>query len=125
MKRLLLPVVFAALAFASCQKVMEVFDHVPIPPGVDTNKYISKDTSCTVTTQSGSFIGEEPQSQISGFRKVINSTTGRLDSLITASGGPFEIDSFFYVAEYFSDTLIHFSGVVKTFQRRCENIQQA
>jgi hypothetical protein len=117
MKTLFLPAVLAAFAFASCQKVMEVFDHVPIPPGVDTNKYISKDTNCTVIAQSGSFIDEEPRSHVSGFRKVINPTTNRLDSLITANGGPFEIDSFFYATEYFSDTVIHFSGVVKTYNR--------
>jgi hypothetical protein len=117
MKRLFFAVILATLAFTSCQKVMEVFDGVPLPPGVDTNKYITKDTGCTLLAQSGSFVGEEPRSQVSGFRKVINSTTGLVDSLITANGGLFEIDSFFYVFEYFSDTLIHLSGVVKTYNR--------
>ena len=117
MKKLLLPVVLAIITFTSCQKVMEVFDRVPLPTGVDSNNYISMDTVCGVFAQSGSFIGEEPQTQVSGFRKVFNSSSGRVDSLITANGGQFDLDSFFYAFEYFSDTLIHISGVIKTYNR--------
>ena len=117
MKSLLFVVVLAAIACTSCQKVMEVFDGRPLPPGVDSNKYITKDTGCAVIAQSGSFFTEEPRSQISGFRKVINPSTGKVDSLISSNGGLFEIDSFFYAFEHSGDTLEHVSGIVKTYNR--------
>ena len=117
MKSLLFAVVLAAIACTSCQKVMEVFDGRPLPPGVDSNKYITKDTGCAVIAQSGSFFTEEPRSQISGFRKVINPSTGKVDSLISSNGGLFEIDSFFYAFEHSGDTLVHVSGIVKTYNR--------
>ena len=116
MKKLLLSAVVLFSLF-SCNKVLDLIDDVPLPPGVDTSKYVAYDTSCQFIAQSSAYIEQEPRSQFFGFRKVINATTGKVDSLITAIGGTFDLDSFFYSFEYVNDSLVHIEGVNKTYNR--------
>lgn len=117
MKKLFLPLFVLIITLVSCERALDMLNRVPIPPGVDTSKYIGNDTSCTIIAQSGSYLEGEPRSQVFGFRKIINPITGRIDSMITATGGLFELDSFFYAFEYFDPTHINVSGIMKTYNR--------
>lgn len=117
MKMLILLLIVLDITLISCERALDLLNHAPIPPGVDTSKYIGRDTSCTIIAQSGSYIDSVPGSNVFGFRKVTNPLTGQIDSMITATAGLFDLDSFFYAFEYFDPTHIHVSGVVKTYSR--------
>ena len=117
MIKLIFPLIVLIITLTSCERSRDLLNRVPIPTGVDTSKYIGSDTSCSILTQSGSYIDAEPRSQVFGFRKVTNPLKGQIDSMVTAIGGLTELDSFFYAFEYVDRTHIHVSGVMKTYNK--------
>jgi hypothetical protein len=112
MKRLLLPFAIVIISFISCERVLNETSNV-----LDKGKPKKDKDTCQLIAQSSAYIEAEPRSQVFGFRKVVNESTGRVDSLITATGGTFEVDSFFYHFEYLDNNVVHVDGVVLTYNR--------
>jgi hypothetical protein len=113
MKRYLLPLALAITSFISCRRVLDETRDI-LEQLHNHNK--DKDT-CQVIAQSSAYIEAESRSAVFGFRKVINAATGRVDSLITATGGTFEVDSVYYHFEYIDDNNVHIDGVTLTYNR--------
>jgi hypothetical protein len=113
MKRFLLPLVITIISIISCQRILDEANALHD----QTDKPKKDKDTCEVLAQSGAYIEAEPRSAVFGFRKVVNGLTNRVDSLITASGGTFDVDSFFYHFEYLDNNVVHVDGVVLTYNR--------
>lgn len=111
MKKLILSlVVIVSTVFVSCNKLGEAVKQA-------LYKKNQHAKGCAVIAQSSPYIDEEPRSQLFGFRKVINPATGMVDSLITATGGLAEVDSFYYAFTYFGGNSVHVEGASLTYNR--------
>jgi len=112
--------VLGLFTMISCKKVQELYNRIPLPPGVDTSGYFQKDTVCGLISQSGYRMAEPSvSSYVAGFVKSF-SREGKVELLaVKVMTGLYVFDSLFY-RFYYSPTntnSVQFTVERKTYAR--------